>query len=66
MLKNALVVMAMVVGSAGVAMASEVPEQATEQHQSVDGSGTNDVQAYCYWQSYCDFYGYCWTNWVCF
>ena len=24
-----------------------------------------DVQAYCYWQTYCDFYGYCWTNWVC-
>ena len=31
-------------------------------HESV-GTG---AEAYCYWETYCNVYGYCWTNWVCF
>ena len=66
MLKNTMVVVAMVVGSAGVAVANDGRDAVVDAQVSVDGSGESDVQAYCYWQTYCDFYGYCWTNWVCF
>jgi len=67
---KAVVVAAMLVVSTGVAMAGEAHDQQVEAatvDSTVDGSGQDgDVQAYCYWQTYCDFYGYCWTNWVCF
>ncbi len=66
MLKNTMVVVAMVVGSAGVAVANDVRDEVVETQAAVSGSGETDVQAYRYWQTYCDYYGYCWTNWVCF
>jgi len=41
--------------------------EATPEPGLVDGSGQDSgVQAYCYWETYCNVYGYCWTNWVCF
>ena len=59
---------------AGSAMASEpVASESTSEVSAVasaggvDGSGQDSgVQAYCYWETYCNVYGYCWTNWVCF
>ena len=38
------------------------PETNAPQHESL-GTG---AEAYCYWETYCNVYGYCWTNWVCF
>jgi len=55
---------------AGSALASEpVASEVTavESASGADGSGQDSgVQAYCYWETYCNVYGYCWTNWACF
>ena len=57
MVKNTMVVVAMVVGSAGVAVANDGRDEVVETQAAVSGSGETDVQAYCYWQTYCDCYG---------
>ena len=33
----------------------------------VDGIGQQSgVQAYCWYETYCNVYGYCWTSWICY
>ncbi len=74
-LVKAAMVSVVLAGSVGTAMASEPVASAMTSEvvasasnvSSPDGTGQDSgLQAYCYWQTYCDFYGYCWTNWVCF
>lgn len=68
--------MAMVVVGGSAALAAEpTAQEPTAQETAQESGATQDpngpsvgtgAEAYCYWETYCNVYGYCWTNWVCF
>jgi hypothetical protein len=71
--KAMAVAMAMVGGPTGAALANDGGERVeaeqvvvTSQLGGDSDSISSSTQAYCYWETYCDVYGYCWTAWVCF
>jgi|GEM_PF-2159855 len=74
MLKTTVValVLAGPVAMANVAAAAEpesapVASEVAPAPSGVDGSSQESgVQAYCWYETYCNVYGYCWTNWVCY
>ena len=68
---NLMAAVAMMMGSTGAAFAGDATTTTDVQREevSVAPESTNEgtgVQAYCYWETYCNVYGYCWTSWVCF
>jgi hypothetical protein len=67
--KAAVVTVALVGGSMGTALASEGGAGdaiRAESTGAVDGtSHAEGASAYCWYETYCDIYGYCWTSWVC-
>jgi len=70
-LVKAAAVAMVVLGSAAPVLANEPVEtvDATSGEAAVSGDTAHEgtgVQAYCWYETYCNVYGYCWTNWVCF
>ena len=70
-IKLAVATVAMVgaMGSVGTAMAADVQTGGEERAQAsgVDGTSQGEgASAYCWYETYCNVYGYCWTSWICF